>query len=429
MKIFIYDEFDPQDTAMLQALYSRSASSVVDHVDKVKKTGSGKFMERYYVGYGHNSIADCGSTTIFIEGVSMLVAKAIQDWPLYSGQETSSRYIDMSKQVLIDPVSSKESKDILDSWMSFYVDSQQSVIDHLKDKYPKKPDENEDIYDKAILARCFDIMRGFLPAGVTTQLSWHTNLRQAYDKLSLLKYHPLVEVSSLAKNILSGLKSKYPNSFGHKEYEDQENYRREIVESHSYFNEKDYPEDFSFNHNLDLETLAKYEDVLSTRPIKTNLPLFLADLGSLKFKFLLDFGSFRDIQRHRNGVCRMPLLTSDYGFNDWYLNQLPESVKERAMNLIGEQVDKIKKISANPIEVQYYLAMGFNVACQVTYGLPAAVYTTELRSGKTVHPTLRKIALKMDEAIKNNIPIVKMHSDLDLDDWDIRRGMHDIKEK
>ena len=79
MKIFVYDEFNPVDTAMMQALYSRSAESVVAHAEKVKASGSGKFMEKFYVGYGHASIADCGSTTIFIEDVSMLVAKAIEE--------------------------------------------------------------------------------------------------------------------------------------------------------------------------------------------------------------------------------------------------------------------------------------------------------------------------------------------------------------
>jgi len=96
-KIFIYDEFNPEDTAMMQALYSRSPKSVEEHVDKVKQSGSGKFMSTFYVGYGHASIADCGSTTIFIENISILADKAIQDWPLYSGQETSTRYIDKKR--------------------------------------------------------------------------------------------------------------------------------------------------------------------------------------------------------------------------------------------------------------------------------------------------------------------------------------------
>ena len=74
--VLIYDEFNPEDNAMMQALYSRSSKSVAEHVAKVKKTGSGKFMEQFYVGYGHLSIADCGSTTLFTEGLSMLADKA-----------------------------------------------------------------------------------------------------------------------------------------------------------------------------------------------------------------------------------------------------------------------------------------------------------------------------------------------------------------
>jgi hypothetical protein len=42
--IYIYDEFSPEDTAMMQALYSRSPKSVVEHVEKVKSSGSGNFI-------------------------------------------------------------------------------------------------------------------------------------------------------------------------------------------------------------------------------------------------------------------------------------------------------------------------------------------------------------------------------------------------
>ena len=63
--IFIVDDLAPEDVAMLQALYSRSGESVTTHLEKVKQSGSGKFMERFYVGYNHKSIGDCGSTTSF----------------------------------------------------------------------------------------------------------------------------------------------------------------------------------------------------------------------------------------------------------------------------------------------------------------------------------------------------------------------------
>lgn len=428
MKVFVYDEFGPQDTAMMQALYSRSAQSVEEHVKKVRESNSGKFMERFYVGYGHASIADCGSTTIFVEGVSMLVAKAIQDWPLYSGQETSSRYIDMSRQAIIDPVGTKESKQILDSWMKFYTSSQAEVQAHIAQKYPRKEGEDEVIYGKAVTARAFDTLRGFLPAGVATQFSWHTNLRQAHDKLVYLRRHPLAEVREVAEKILASLKEKYAQSFGHLETPEQDKYWNFLGSKYNYYFNKS-AKAFSAKTNINKKEIAQYNDIFSKRALKTGLPHFLTELGNVTFEFLLDFGSFRDIQRHRNGVCRMPLLTSKFGFNDWYLNELPESVRKTAEKLIKEQVKLINKLKTTPENKQYYWAMGFNVTCKVSYGLPAATYVSELRSGRLVHPTLRKVAHQMSRALIKMFPNIKLQSDFSLDDWNIRRGMQDIKEK
>lgn len=52
-KIVVLDGTDvahPEDLAMLQALYSRSPRSVVEHLEKVRKVGSGQFMGQYYTG-------------------------------------------------------------------------------------------------------------------------------------------------------------------------------------------------------------------------------------------------------------------------------------------------------------------------------------------------------------------------------------------
>ena len=427
-KIFIYDEFSPEDTAMMQALYSRSPQSVVEHVEKVKQTGSGKFMEKFYVGYGHASIADCGSTTIFIEGISILGDKAVQDWPLYSGQETSTRYVDMSKQPIIDPVGNEQSKAVINKWMSFYINSQLPMEEFLSNKYPKKENEEEAIYKKAIKARVFDILRGFLPAGITTQLSWHTNLRQAWDKLSLLRYCPLQEVRQAAEDTILKLKEKYPNSFSHQLEENQENYRKYLGEKYFYF-WPDKISEFSFKTDIKKEELEKYQDAIVKRTPKTNLPLFFFELGTVTFDFLLDFGSFRDIQRHRNGVCRLPLLTTKLGFNSWYLEQLPEKLRQEAQTLIEEQKKAIDELKVLPEIMQYYVAMGFNVPCRVSYGLPAAVYVTELRSGKMVHPTLRKIAFLMKDALQKEFPNLILHCDLEATNWDISRGSQDIVDK
>lgn len=427
--IFIHDEFNPEDTAMMQALYSRSPKSVEEHAERVKEASSGKFMEKFYVQYGHKSIADCGSTTIFIEGVSMLADKTIQDWPLYSGQETSTRYIDMSSQLIVDPVGTTESKKILDDWMNFYNSHQEAVKAHLREQHPKQASDNETTYEKAVQARTFDIMRGFLPAGITTQLSWHTNLRQAQDKLELMIHHPLEEVRNTSEKILEKLKEKYPSSFSHEPRREQEEYRKYIMENYNYYNPEKPPQDFSYQSSISTDELDKYKDLIQKRPPKTNLPYNLSNAGQVTFDFQLDFGSFRDIQRHRNGVCRMPLLTTELGFNEWYLKQLPEQVRTKAENLIQTQKEKINSLDTSPEVKQYYIGMGFNVSCKNTYSLPALVYLIELRSAKAVHPTLRKIAHRMDSALREIYSDIVLHSDLEPSNWDVGRGDQDIIEK
>ena len=218
-KVFVFHDLHPEDGAMLQALYSRSPASVVDHLEKVKKSGSGKFMEQFYVGYGHASIGDCGFTTVFIENVSQLVAKAIQDNPLYNGQEASTRYLDFSSQPIINPFGTEEAAAIQKGWMNIYNTCMPKVREALKREYPFNSEDykSEKQWEGAIAARAFDTLRAFLPVGGTTLLSWTTNLRQARDRLMRLTGHPLKEVRSVAENIFQQFAAKYPNSFNGKE--------------------------------------------------------------------------------------------------------------------------------------------------------------------------------------------------------------------
>ncbi|MDB4516905.1 FAD-dependent thymidylate synthase, partial [Crocinitomicaceae bacterium] len=166
----------PEATAMLQALHSRSVGGIREHLEILAEKGSDNFMGTYYVGYGHKSIGDCGSATVFVEGISMLAAKAIQDWRLYSGQESSTRYIDFAHQTFLNPLGTKEGEEIQETWRSFYIQGIKKLKPALEKRFPINSNENKTMYDKAIAARSFDIMRSFLPAGAATNLAWHMNL-------------------------------------------------------------------------------------------------------------------------------------------------------------------------------------------------------------------------------------------------------------
>lgn len=435
--VFIYDEFEPEATAMLQALYSRSAESVTAHAERVKSSGSKKFMESYYVGYGHASIGDCGTTTLFIENASILAAKAIQDNPLYSGQETSTRYIDFSEQAFIDPVKNDLSEKILTRWREFYTKNCPIVEAYMQEQFPLEEGQKESVWSKAIKARSFDILRGFLPSGAATQLSWSTNIRQAYDKLIQLVQHPLAEIREIAEQCLKQLKAKYPSSFSHREDPDRDDYLAKFNNEihYSNYSYSNFGEDeFRVTSTVDANLLKQEAfEVLNTRPKRALLPRFLEKYGRYNCQFTLDFGSYRDLQRHRNGLCRIPLITSEYGFRNWYLEQLPPVIQQEARDLVAAQYTDIAKLKSDhgvsDFDLQYFMPMGTNILCEIDYSLPEMVYVTELRSSSTVHATLRVIAHKMVALLQKDLPFMSLYPDMSEDNWDIRRGLQDIEKK
>lgn len=446
MKIKIIDDMPPEQVAMLQALYSRDPKGVDVHLERISKEGAKSFMGTYLIGYGHKSIADCGSTTIFIEGVSMLAAKAIQDWPLYNGQEASTRYMDFSTALFVDPIGAKDPNGGWDirKWFdlrAFYMKHLPAVQNHLREKYPRKEDEDEKVYTKAIKARAFDIMRGFLPAGAVTNLSWHSTLRQLGDHLDWMDQHVLKEVRCLSMDLRAALMLEYSGSFrkgsivsgvGLTETEGR------LVEYYCSAGDYYRVNRDAFSEGLDFTLLdERIQDpdcssrTLRDRPRGAELPHWVNEYGQVQLKFLLDFGSYRDLQRHRAGVIRMPLLSTYWGFHPWYLEQLPVEVRAAAVSLLHDVTDWYNASYAEVEEQQqYYLPMGYRVPCKVTMGLKGLVYLLELRTQKTVHPTLRKAMQRAaGEVMRQFGKNVALYADMDPDDWDVRRGKQDIVRK
>ncbi len=425
---------------MLQALHSRSIGGVDAHLLKLAQKGARQFMDTYYVGYGDKSIGDCGSATIFIEGVSMLVAKAVQDSQLYNGQESSTRYIDFSKQPFANPHGSAEGSQLLESLRAFHLEGLQVMKEELARRHPRQEGEDEKIWQKAINVRAFDIMRSFLPAGAATNLAWHGELRQMADQLIRLRNHPLPEVRDVAAAAQEALDEMFPSSFKQKKYIATESYTRMWMEELYYFNFKN--EDLSRRQahlqgatlerdSVDRALLRDYTEVLKNRPVKTEPPKFLAECGQMQFTFLLDFGSYRDLQRHRALVQRMPLLTDSWGFEPWYFEQMPAPLRDKAMNFLAQYEKKVRELRLNAVEAQYYLPMGYRVACRITGDLPALIWMVELRSGISVHPTLRTIAQDIGRQMLTKLGEygLVLYIDNSEDRFNYKRGAQDIVEK
>lgn len=472
-----------EDIAMLQALYSRSPNSVDDHLKSLDNKDSGKFMDKFYVGYGHESIAECGTVTIFIEGVSEMACKAIQDNPRYIGQQTSSRYVDLSMQKVVTPnlydlgsaVNSPElttlTEEITSKWMGCYAWAVENVMNGMMEK--------GEMEAKAAKAKTFDICRSLLPMGITTQLSWTTNLRTAQEKLMELMCHPLTEVRQMAEQILDELEQKYPNSIVtrrkiyHKERLAQrfttlhdESTRFPLLRFYKLINEIDdtnvltgVRSDIAIldavkatglpyfkvnSQKLDTIQLHTFLSTLKnngyTRSRHLPLPYSWEKYGVASITYTLDLGSYRDLQRHRNGVNELPLAPPrNFVFHKWYMDQFAEWLtEEQHLLLVGwindiyhdisklADSNKIKPNSRENVALQYLLPFGNVIVGQVTWGLPEMVYVAELRSGRTVHPTLRRFALNLGMYLKEEFPELPLFLDVVETDYNAR-GNHDIQ--
>ncbi len=431
-KIVILDPgaiLTPEATSMLQALHSRSVGGISEHLKVLAEKGPEKFMSTYYVGYGHKSIGDCGFATVFIEGISMLAAKAIQDSPLYNGQEASTRYIDFAAQPFIDPVGTDESGAYLETWRAFYLKAVAAMKEALPTRYPRGESEKETTYDKAIAARAFDICRGFLPAGASTNLAWTTTLRQFADRVLTLRHHPLSEVREIAEKLEDALIATYPSSFNteKKRYEKTEEYMAATADRY-YHHDPTCPDLALVHDGVDRAGLAPYHDLLASRPPKTELPKWLGAYGQAAFAFTLDFGSFRDLQRHRAVTQRMPLLSPALGFHPWYLEELTPELRNEAEALIAAQLTATNSLTGDVAVRQYYLPMGLLISNRLSGDLPALVYLVELRATSLVHQTLATRAGEMAALLSTTYKDLglTLHLDPEPGRFNVKRGEHDI---
>lgn len=230
--------------------------------------------------------------------------------------------------------------------MQFYSTVINEMRDVLHTRHPRLEGQSVATHNKAIDARAFDIARGFLPAGMTTFVSWHTNLRQAHDHLKRLRHHPLKEVSDIANDVLDALKKRYSASFLHKSYAVEEEYLEacsELTYSDHVRTYSDLTDEFKFQSNLRFGKPSLFLSaeeglpqsvlkLLQTRPPKAELSPRFRELGDITFQFPLDFGSYRDLQRHRSAVQPMPILSTRHGFDPWYVSLLYGGVFENLIN-------------------------------------------------------------------------------------------------
>lgn len=392
---------DPEILAMIQSMYSRSDMSIQDRLTELaegdantKQKRIKKSIKTYYLDYGHSSIADCANVPVFIEGVSMLAAKALQDSPLYNGQERSTRYQDFSTVPFY--AESDFSKFHVEKWRELYmeylplieqwVDStyfgrqyeimpEEVPVDCTTEQATARKAKRDALWVKTIKAMSFDIARGLLPCGATTSLSMYMSLRKFRDHLTELATHPLQEVRKIAIHINDELFAKYPNTFK------PIRVLKEAIKPF-YMSRKVYGST-SYATVADKVQLGGRGQYLAVEDDNT----WYGIQGSI------DFGSFRDLQRHRNGKNQMPLVNAMQGpINHFYhkiLKEVSPELFQRVLDIYDQLIAHTNLNSNSVVEMQYAHPMMTQVPVGLFWSRSQLRYVLALRSKTSVHPTLR----------------------------------------
>lgn len=421
----ILDIGDPVCIAMLQAFYSRSPMPIDDRLkemgaefladpiryDEDKIAGIKERFNTYHVGYGHKSIGELGEVVIFIENVSFLAAKAVQHHPLYKGQEVSTRYVDFRNQPCVKECDAKDAQEMVE----LYAEYLEWCKSQVKTRWLGARRKNlSKVESNAINAKAFDLARGLLPMGMATSLAWKTDFANAREHLLRMAEHPYLEVRDLAGVIASALEERYPSAFTHSS--------RSLVSEVSDLRARFLRSSFVENAAYGWWSGPTGHSTASRD--KTVLYLTYQDLRHWRndryiLEGVLDFGSWRDLARHRNGMTEWPTLLSDEyrKFRTAFRSRSICRLIEDNQKLLNTKVKFQGNLANIPLRTEskrkassaYQLPLCTPVYVYMMMGRAQAEYVFRLRTQETVHYSLRAFLL---EALKNGLELSEKKGDL-----------------
>jgi thymidylate synthase ThyX len=196
----------PEKCAYALARYSRSADSIRQSLEWVRRHDSQRFLEHYYFQYGHASIADLGHLVLCFEGISELAAIEVEDEPLWDGQAKSSRYQDFSQTGFITPAEFTEEQAArygaaAERLLAAYTELHARALAHLREQLPRPAEMKPEAYERNLAARAFDVARYLLFLGVPTNVGQITSIRTLEKQIRRLKASEYAEVRQVGEEM------------------------------------------------------------------------------------------------------------------------------------------------------------------------------------------------------------------------------------
>ncbi|MBN2042517.1 MAG: FAD-dependent thymidylate synthase [Candidatus Aenigmarchaeota archaeon] len=401
-----------------------------------------EFHEKWVVGYGHSSVSEHAFASIAIENVSILATKVIEDNRLASYTEKSTRYqvFDRNRYYkpprLMESDHGKKYEDFVNSLFDFYTENMPKMMEFVRKKHPMPEGMNERLYESISKARACDVMRYALPAATLTNLGMTINARALEHAIRKLLSHPLEEMNGIGKRMKEEVTKIIPTLVKYADRNDyiaETNRSMESLESDGHssdekpvslveydheaenklisailyrYSEKSYSKIRKEVESMNSDEKAKVMDGFLGKMGKHDIPLRELEHVYYTFDILVDYGAFRDIQRHRMCTQTNQDLTTRLGYS--IPKEIEETgLKDQYVKLMEKAKETFEDISREfPKEAQYMVPLAFKKRTLITWNLRELFWFIRLRSGKEGHESYRRIACQIYDELERVHPIL-----------------------
>lgn len=409
-----------------------------------------KFMSKWAVEYGHNSLKDGSTDRFAVEGLSQRATKLLEATKLGAYQEKSTRYLDFSRDTLKLPETlrtslfAREVEIVSRDTMTAYGIVLERLIQHYKTKIPRTDFKTEAAWVRTANAKAFDSARYLLPLSVRTSLGITIPTRETERLISSLLASPHDEVRAIGEQMHIEAVKVNPGLLRHvkanKYLERSCNIAMQMFAETATEDCEEPISEFGVrlmqaSPDINLLALAvslqasegtlhdtatvlrgiarqsqDFADSIADSAMRNRgphdeWPHELA-IGQFVFDIVMDFGAYRDLQRHRVGMQLRVKPTTELGFVTppvfAELDMETQVIYESAMRCMTELNRKVAVDFPN--EAEYLTTLGH--LCRFTYvcDLRQFAYLVELRSGPAGHASYRQIAHEMARAVMPLIP-------------------------
>ncbi|OGD96154.1 hypothetical protein A3F02_03500 [Candidatus Curtissbacteria bacterium RIFCSPHIGHO2_12_FULL_38_9b] len=184
------------------------------------------FFEKWLAAYGDDSIAQMAGAHLFLENISNVATKVLEDFRIgFAPLEKSTRYVLFDQKIngrylyFLEPdiVKSKHGKEyvrICNMLFARYVAAIDPLSRMLTKFFPRESDQSDRAYRETIKAKTCDVLRFYLPAATLTNVGFF-GVGQSFEYvITKCMAHPLVEIRNLAGEAQAELKKVIPSLVG-----------------------------------------------------------------------------------------------------------------------------------------------------------------------------------------------------------------------